>query len=629
MSTNQRRGVLRHKTVDAEHNRDKFEDLLVFGYACKLFRDDEKASSIDQGKLLIPWMGDDSVKIDRYDARGTLFDLKVHERSDSYEGLTAEERKLEKLCDGERYFALYKDEAEEAVIKEEEVKRLNQDLNEVTSQEVTYHQVPFSYSSQQAISMNVAATEEVEKSVQGELGDIVYVPPPLLDVPTDTVVPPTLKLAKIVEKTANFISAHGTQMEIVVKAKQANNPLFQFLHFDCLLHPFYRHVLNAIRSGTYVVIDEDETKSDNCDDEESNAAAQSDDGDDYLHPSLQTSAAEMTTVSQSTDEKPLVDKTASYMARNDRNLEAIVKTKGDARFSFLDEDHALHSYYLEKLSLYRQLHAEKEAQVDVDVEPAQEMTDVEDDVRDSRSKRSEADEEIVKIERRKKAALFLHQIKVAKSLGNGVTVDDKKSEETSADSGTVPTAHKSRIASLSSDEVEIIGAIPKDRSRSGSVSWSPSQPRKRDRSRSRRRSRSRSRSRRRSRSRKSVSPERRRRHKKHRSHDRHRREKKRRHSRERSRRKSRRHRSRNRSISASRSRSRSPPVRSRSTSETPVSRISPINVTVQKLTEASRSNSGTSSPLPPHLQTVQPALAKLTEGIRAKVLAMIDADDKK
>ena len=91
---------------------------------------------------------------------------------------------------------------------------------------------------------------------------------------------------------------------------------------------------------------------------------------------------------------------------------------GDARFSFLDEDHALHSYYLEKLSLYRQLHAEKEAQVDVDVEPAQEMTDVEDDVRDSRSKRSEADEEIVKIERRKKAALFLHQIKVAKSLGN-------------------------------------------------------------------------------------------------------------------------------------------------------------------------------------------------------------------
>jgi len=64
MSANQRRGVLRHKPTAIE-NGNKFEDLLVFGYACKLFRDDEKAYSIDQGKLLIPWMGDDSIKIDR------------------------------------------------------------------------------------------------------------------------------------------------------------------------------------------------------------------------------------------------------------------------------------------------------------------------------------------------------------------------------------------------------------------------------------------------------------------------------------------------------------------------------------------------------------------------------------
>ena len=41
------------------------EELLVFGYACKLYRDDAKALMEDSGQLLIPWMGDGSLMIDR------------------------------------------------------------------------------------------------------------------------------------------------------------------------------------------------------------------------------------------------------------------------------------------------------------------------------------------------------------------------------------------------------------------------------------------------------------------------------------------------------------------------------------------------------------------------------------
>lgn len=44
----------------------KDEELLMFGYQCNVFRDDEKALFIDQGKHLIPWNGDDAIMIDRY-----------------------------------------------------------------------------------------------------------------------------------------------------------------------------------------------------------------------------------------------------------------------------------------------------------------------------------------------------------------------------------------------------------------------------------------------------------------------------------------------------------------------------------------------------------------------------------
>lgn len=55
----------------------------------------------------------------------------------------------------------------------------------------------------------------------------------------------------IIEKTAKFISTQGAQMEILIKAKQANNPLFEFLNQNSRLNPFYKHSLQSMKDGNY------------------------------------------------------------------------------------------------------------------------------------------------------------------------------------------------------------------------------------------------------------------------------------------------------------------------------------------------------------------------------------------
>lgn len=55
----------------------------------------------------------------------------------------------------------------------------------------------------------------------------------------------------IITKTALFISQHGSQLEILIKTKQANNPQFAFLSIDEPLHQYYKYLLDAIKSGKY------------------------------------------------------------------------------------------------------------------------------------------------------------------------------------------------------------------------------------------------------------------------------------------------------------------------------------------------------------------------------------------
>ncbi|WAR02218.1 SFSWA-like protein [Mya arenaria] len=198
-------------------NTSRNEELFVFGYACKLFRDDEQAKLVDKGKFLIPWMGDENLKIDRYDGRGHLFDLRPYD-ADNKKGrlepkLTDDEENMEKLCDEERYLELHTDI--------EEWKRYYESLDE------GYKAVEFSYDS---YGQPVYAEQQVAEENK----------------------PTTNKENAIIEKTAKFIAEHGTQMEIVMKTKQANNPAFNFMHFENELHPYYKHMIKMIKTKKYI-----------------------------------------------------------------------------------------------------------------------------------------------------------------------------------------------------------------------------------------------------------------------------------------------------------------------------------------------------------------------------------------
>lgn len=59
-----------------------------------------------------------------------------------------------------------------------------------------------------------------------------------------------------------FISKHGTQMEIILKAKQAGNPQFDFLNFGNWLNPYYKLILGKLKDGSYEICEaENESKT--------------------------------------------------------------------------------------------------------------------------------------------------------------------------------------------------------------------------------------------------------------------------------------------------------------------------------------------------------------------------------
>lgn len=108
-----------------EREREEEEEkeraaLIIVGYESKLFRDNETAAAVNTGKFLVPWMGDKSLMIDRYDVRLLLDDRKLFKKNKEKirkTVLSKEEAEEEAMCDYERYYDLehHEDELEKGI----------------------------------------------------------------------------------------------------------------------------------------------------------------------------------------------------------------------------------------------------------------------------------------------------------------------------------------------------------------------------------------------------------------------------------------------------------------------------------------------------------------------------------
>lgn len=129
--------------MQGSHSNQFCSELCIVGSSCTLYQDEMKYLEMEQGLHLIPWMGNTTLLVDRYDARVFLDDQsKFGLKSNLKFRLSEDEMEFERLCDEERYLELNTEPSEFG--SEEEVKRCSR----------VFAQIPFNYGEQRIAPSN-------------------------------------------------------------------------------------------------------------------------------------------------------------------------------------------------------------------------------------------------------------------------------------------------------------------------------------------------------------------------------------------------------------------------------------------------------------------------------------------
>ncbi|GBC48584.2 uncharacterized protein OCT59_029769 [Rhizophagus irregularis] len=369
----------KHPRKKQRTNSQDYTDLLVFGYEAKTFRDNEMSQKVNKGELLIPWRGENENKIllDRYDVRN-LLDERDQFKKVAYKMIRRpEDVEQEKLCDEERWVDLdsefedlysMSEEERDSYIENKRKRKKMQEEDRLYSYDYSDENLPY----------------EEEETILVTKPDYA----PKFSAPNGMITPSDNRIDEIIERTAKFInSSTDPQMEIIIQAKQSNNPSFSFLNKDDPLYPYYKHVRLLLQTGLFAYGGNDDgedssSNEENGENENDSANGRSEGNkstDDFTEDEkkiklegtkVETFKSNANSSTHNTASRPsrppqpfgpvvvpppdlkvIIDKMSAYVAKNGQSLEAKVREKhiDDPRFSFLLPWNEFHPYYKHKI----------------------------------------------------------------------------------------------------------------------------------------------------------------------------------------------------------------------------------------------------------------------------------------
>jgi len=277
----------------------------------------------------------------------------------------SEDVEQEKLCDEERWADLdsefedlydMSEEERDSYIGDKRKRKKMQEENRMYSYNYSDETLPY----------------EEEKPVLVSKSNYV----PKFSAPNEMITPSDNRIDEIIERTAKFLnSSTDPQMEIVIQAKQSNNPSFSFLNKDDPLYPYYNHVRLLLQTGLFAYGGNDDGKDSSSNEENGNDSSndKSDKStDDFTEDEKKVKLEGLTLTSNVSshesrpsrppqpfgpvvvpppDLKVIIDKMSAYVAKNGQSLEAKVREKhiDDPRFSFLLPWNEFHPYYKQRI----------------------------------------------------------------------------------------------------------------------------------------------------------------------------------------------------------------------------------------------------------------------------------------